>query len=260
VTICLLFEHERSFSMTVLSLTQARRCLGIDAKTFHRWLTKAHLPLQNYPHDGRKKGISLEHLELLAHLHQRSLLSSSEQPVPLVPSEPTVSALTEMVSALQAQVATLQQQIADLSTRLLQDTPPPVSPSHPLQPASSAKPRSRPRTAAAPKAPPKPVHVIPRVAFSAEGRYVILCPTRGILSVEPDTPEWFAWVAAQSSFRFVGKEGHFTAHHEWTTPNGAWRAHRQIRNHSYNLHLAPNQHLTISVLEQAAQTLQAHLA
>lgn len=88
----------------------------------------------------------------------------------------------------------------------------------------------------------------------------MICPKRGLLSFEPDTSEWFAWVAKQPSFRFVGKEGHFTAHHEWTTPRGAWRAHRQIRNHSYNVRLAPNQHLAIAVLEQAAHTLQAHLA
>src|SRR5207247_327917 len=42
-------------------------------------------------------------------------------------------------------------------------------------------------------------------------------------------------------------------------PKGAWRAHRQIRNHSYTLRLAPNQELTMAVLEQAAEALQAHL-
>jgi hypothetical protein len=89
---------------------------------------------------------------------------------------------------------------------------------------------------------------------------VVICPKRGLLPFEPDTPEWFAWVAKQSSFRFVGKQGHFSAHHECLVPKGAWRAHRQIRNHSYTVRLAPNQELTIAVLEQAAQTLQAHLA
>jgi hypothetical protein len=108
--------------------------------------------------------------------------------------------------------------------------------------------------------PAKPAHVIPRVEYAKEGQYVVICPKHGVLPFEPDTQPWFAWVAQQSSFRFVGKEGHFTAHHEWTTPRGAWRAHRQVRNHSYNLPLAPNQHLTIAVLEQAAHALHAHLA
>jgi hypothetical protein len=94
---------------------------------------------------------------------------------------------------------------------------------------------------------------------ASSGRYVVTCPKRGVLPFEPDTPEWFAWLKDHDSFRFVGKGGHFSAHHEWRVKNGAWRAHRHIRNHSYNLHLTPNHQLTIAVLEQAAQTLQAHL-
>jgi hypothetical protein len=69
----------------------------------------------------------------------------------------------------------------------------------------------------------------------------------------------FAWVAKQTSFRFVGKQGHFTAHHEWRVPKGAWRAHRHIRNHVSIQRLAPNHELTIAVLEQAAAALHAHL-
>jgi hypothetical protein len=49
-----------------------------------------------------------------------------------------------------------------------------------------------------------------------------LCPKRGLLPFEPDSPEWFAWVTEQDSFRFVGKQGRFTAHHEWRVPKGAW--------------------------------------
>ena len=89
--------------------------------------------------------------------------------------------------------------------------------------------------------------------------YVVICPKHGRLSLEPDTPEWFDWVQEQDAFRFVGKEGAFTAHHWWRVPRGAWRTHRQIRNHTYNLRLAPNHELTLAVLEQAAAALQAHL-
>lgn len=106
---------------------------------------------------------------------------------------------------------------------------------------------------------PKPAHIIPRVEYASEGRYVVICPTRGVLPFEPKTQEWFAWVSKQSSFRFVGKQGHFTAHHECRVPKGAWRAHRQMRNRSYTLRLALSQELTIAVLEQAAEALQAHL-
>jgi hypothetical protein len=58
----------------------------------------------------------------------------------------------------------------------------------------------------------------------------------------------------------VEKSGFFTAHHEWRVKKGAWRAHRHIRNHSYTLRLAVVQELTIAVLEQAAEALQAHLS
>ena len=88
---------------------------------------------------------------------------------------------------------------------------------------------------------------------------MVICPKHGLLPFEPETPEWFAWVAEQDSFRFVGKAGHFTAHHEWRVPKGAWRAHRHIRNRVYIQRLAPNHELTIAVLEQAALALQARL-
>ncbi len=41
--------------MTFVSLADACRRLGIDAKTLRRWLADAQLPLQGHPRDGRKK-------------------------------------------------------------------------------------------------------------------------------------------------------------------------------------------------------------
>ena len=52
--------------MTFVSVAQATRRLGIDAKTLRRWLADAQLALQSHPHDGRKKGVSAEDLHLLA--------------------------------------------------------------------------------------------------------------------------------------------------------------------------------------------------
>jgi hypothetical protein len=259
--------------MTFVSVADACRCLAIDAKTLRRWLEDAQLPLQSHPRDGRKKGVSGEHLDLLARLHHRRLASPSGEPPPPVPAlQPPLPAallaLPEVVCALQAQITALQQQVTELASRLTPQLPrPDSSPSpapqkgparRPPNPAPAA-PRARSVASATPKTPRKPVHVIPRVEYGKEGRYVVICPKKGLLPFEPDTSAWFSWVAKQSSFRFVGKEGHFTAHHEWHIPKGAWRAHRQIRNHSYNVRLAPNQELTIAVLEQAAQALQAHL-
>ncbi len=257
--------------MTVVSLTQAAQRLGIDAKTLRRWLAEAQFPLPCHPDDGRKKGLSQEHLQVLARLHQRRLASSEEEgpaqlpcPIPAWPAD--LLSLPEQLATMQAQLVTVQQQVTDL-TRLLQEHRP--EPAFPLAPRTAAKPppkptrsapRSRPAASSRATTPRKPVHVIARVEYGEDGHYVVICPKQGLLPFEPDTQEWFAWVAQQSSFRFVGKGGHFTAHHWWRVPRGAWRAHRHLRNHNYVLRLAPNQDLTIAVLEQAAQTLQAHLS
>jgi transposase-like protein len=259
--------------MTFVSVAEAARRLGIDAKTVHRWLADAQLPLQGHPRDGRKKGMSGEHLHLLARLHQRSLASLPQEPPAPVPDEgpPLPNALLtlpERLSALQTQLAALQQQVAAL-THLLQPHPQPSA--CPAAPAQQTKkptlsptpaplaPRSRPTPAAGVQPPRKPAHVLPRVEYASEGHYVVICPKHGLLTFEPDSPAWFAWLAKQTSFRFVGRAGRFSAHHEWRVPRGAWRAHRKIRNHGYTLRLAPTQELTIAVLEQAAATLQAYL-
>lgn len=255
--------------MIFLSVADASGHLGVDAKTLHRWLASAQLPLQRHPHDGRKKGLSQEHLQLLARLHQRSLPSLPEvPPVPLKSEEPPwpadLLALPQQLSCMQAQLSALQQQIAELSHLLPQPVPPPAGAAAPSAP-SKTRPRSPEPAPPAPharpvaKTPRQPVHVIPRVEYGSQGRYVVICPKRGVLPFEPDSPEWFAWVAEQEAFRFVGKMGHFSAHHEWRIPQGAWRAYRKIRNHNYILRLAPNHELTIAVLEQVAEALQAHL-
>ncbi len=252
--------------MTFVSVADAARRLGIDAKTLRRWLTDAQLPLHRHPHDGRKQGVSSEHLHLLARLHQRSLAPSpSEEPV--LPA--ALLALPEQIAALRAQIAALEQQVAALTHLLQQHQQEPALSAAPTQQSRRSKrsprpapppPRARPAASRTAKAPHKSVHVIPRVEYSEQGHYVVICPKQGVLPFEPETAEWFAWVAEQSSFRFVGKGGHFTAHHWWRVPRGAWRAHRHLRNHNYVLRLAPNHELTIAVLEQAAEALQAHLS
>src|SRR5437868_8479892 len=100
--------------MTFVSVAQASRRLGVDAKTLHRWLGEAQIPLHSSPQDGRKKGVSSDHLQVLARLHQRSLT-----PLPEVPElAAALLALPERLVALQAQIAALQQQVADLTLLL----------------------------------------------------------------------------------------------------------------------------------------------
>jgi hypothetical protein len=251
--------------MSYVSFTEACRRLSIDAKTLHRWLAEAEFALQSHPVDGRKKGVSEEHLQALAHLHHRHL-TGGEQPASVSPPTLPASllALPEQLCAMQAELVTLQQQVAALTRLLTEFKPEPVQKLPAPKPSSTAKPKAPPARsaqtgAAKTKTPAKPVHVIPRVEYREDGHYVVICPKKGLLPIHPETEEWFAWVREQDSFRFVGKGGHFTAHHEWRVPKGAWRAYRHIRNHNYIQRLAPNQELTIAVLEQAAEVLQAHL-
>lgn len=251
--------------MIFISLAQAARRLSIDGKTLHRWLADAGLVVRPHPGDGRQKGVSLEQLHTLATLHQRQLASPSRESSPAAETaSPALLALAEQLAALERQIGLLRAEVADL-TRFLQQHPVaplrPTTPTPPRQQSVNASPSRRSAgSTVAPQAPRTPTHVIPRVEYAGEGRYVVICPKKGRLPLEPDTPEWFDWVRTQSSFRFVGQRGHFSAHHEWLVPRGAWRAHRQIRNQSYSLRLAPNADLTIAVLEQAAAALQAHLS
>jgi hypothetical protein len=257
--------------MTVVSLAQAASRLGIAAKTLHRWLADAKLPQHRDPHDARTKGVCEEDLHLLATLHQRRLAGSCEPepaqlPGPHLAWPADLRSLPEQLAALHTQLLTLSQQVTTLTALLQQHAPAPESPVAPTTAphtrrraptAASSASRTRPEVRA--KAPHQPVHVIARVEYGGDGHDVVICPKHGVLPFEPETAEWHAWLDMQSSFRFVGKLGHFTAHHWWRVPRGAWRAHRQIRNHSYNLRLAPSPELTIAILEQAAEALQAQL-
>ena len=96
--------------MTFVSVAEACRRLGIDVKTVHRWLQEAQFPLQSHPHDGRKKGMSDEHLHVLAHLHQRSLTPGSHELPPSLPTE--VPELSAALLALPKQLEAVQTQIA----------------------------------------------------------------------------------------------------------------------------------------------------
>src|SRR5439155_12138795 len=183
------------------------------------------------------------------------------------PISPELSAellpLLHRLSALPEQLVALEQHVAQLTALLEAPRRPTVTtPTTQRRAARGRAPTATKARRAAASSAPRPIpsaQVIPRVEYVQEGHYVVLCPKGGLLPLAPDTPEWFTWLATQSSFRFVGKEGHFSAHHEWRVPRGAWRAHRTIRNHSYTLRLAPTHELTMAVLEQAAAALQAHL-
>ena len=96
------------------------------------------------------------------------------------------------------------------------------------------------------------------VEYSAQGKYVLISPEEGMLSFEPDSPEWFAWLSTLPSVRFVGQQGRFTAFRGYQCSQSTpWWAHRQIRNHSHKRRLGPTASVTIECLELAASSLQA---
>ncbi len=101
-------------------------------------------------------------------------------------------------------------------------------------------------------------HVLPLVEYGMQGTYVVISPERGLLSFQPDSPEWFAWLETLPSFRFVGQHGRFTAFRGYQcSPSTPWWAHRQIRNHSHKHRIGTTASMTIAGLELAATSLQA---
>ena len=101
-------------------------------------------------------------------------------------------------------------------------------------------------------------HVLPLVEYGAQGNYVVISPEEGLLSFEPDSPQWFAWLSTLPSFRFVGQQGRFTAFRGYQcSPRTSWWAHRQIRHHSHKRRLGLTASVTIASLELAASSLQA---
>jgi hypothetical protein len=273
--------------MTLISLSDCCRLLIIDPKTLRRWLDLAHVPFLAHPTDARIKGITASHLCQIATAHHRILADFPEaaplpvQALQLQEPPPLSGKLLDVLHTLpelSAQIVVLQERLTEL-TQLLHPVPVSGSPSQ-EEPAAMvgepapvlaavgaepapvpATPRSGSATFSSAKRLRAPVHVLPLVEYGTHGGYMIICPEHGLLTFQPDSTEWFAWLVTRSSFRFVGQSGRFTAHREFTrVPGCAWRAHRQIRNHTYNIRLGSTESLTIAALEQAAAELQSHLA
>jgi len=261
--------------MTLISLTDCCRLLAIDPKTLRRWLDLAHVPLLPHPTDARIKGISASQLHQVATAHRRWLAAVPEAappPVPLsLPQEPSPLSgelidVLQTIPELSAQIVVLQHRLAEVT--LLLPVPASASPAQEESAAMVAEPapvsatsRSRLATSSSAKRLRAPAHVLPLVEYGTHGGYVIICPEHGLLTFEPDSTDWFTWLATRSSFRFVSQSGRFTAHREFRrVPGCAWRAHRQIHNHTYNIRLGSTESLTIAALEQAAAELQTYLA
>ncbi len=167
--------------MPLIALTDCCPMLSIDGKTLRRWLAQAQLPVQAHPSDARCKGLSSDHLLLLARAHHRRLTGlppecpapASTAPPPELPElvAELIPAL-QTLSALPAQMAAVQQQLADLTALVQQQQPrASVTTPHAQRRAarvgpptpSRASARSRPAASSRAKQPGPSVQVLPLI-------------------------------------------------------------------------------------------------
>ena len=105
---------------------------------------------------------------------------------------------------------------------------------------------------------------MPKVAASAlawslsQQRYAL---TKGeglvSLSIVPDSPAWFAWLAQAPSFAFTGKCGSYTARKETKHGNLYWYAYLRTGEKLTKKYLGKTAGLTIARLEDVAALMQA---
>jgi hypothetical protein len=237
--------------MTLLSVKDCARMLGVHPKTLHQWLGQAHMPVQPHPTDGRVTCLTREQAETIAALHARSFppqalapsMPSEEPPATLTSAEPSPSPQDpprareedplKQVAALLATIGTVQEQLTQLVLTLCSE-----SLQHYDQRLSALEGLLSPQvlSCSLPSALQQPhegvsahllthrgraLHpaelrarsrVIPLIEQRTTGVYVVICPQEGELALIPDSAEWFEWLATLSSFRFVGPHGRFTAH------------------------------------------------
>jgi len=254
--------------------------LDVDAKTLRQWLKRSSLSLQKMPTDARVKCLTIEQLHLLANLHGRVLAlpaepsAESHKPSQVVSQTSPASFhdadLPKKLMQLEAQVASQQAQIAHLALQLLQEREQRTEQrlltleafltstgKHPAALLSLSGP-SKPETLPGALRPTeKQARLIPLIEYSAGGSYVLICPKEGELHTTPDSPEWFAWLASLSSFRFVGQSGRLSARRGSSSrSHGSWYARRIIHQHEYCKYIGVNHHVTVARLEHIAATFQ----
>jgi hypothetical protein len=191
--------------------------------------------------------------------------------------------LGQVLLRLQAHVLTLQEQLNQLALELLREREqqrlsmleallkplveallkplvgPPPSPQALAETTGTDLPASKPRPKHRPLSdkPRASSRVLPLIAYTAAGTYIVICPQRGELSLTPDSPQWFDWLATLNSFRFLGQRGRLSTY--LNQRRSCWTAYRRIHGHRYDYGLGNTKHLTIDALEQMAATLQSHV-
>ncbi len=284
--------------MTTVPLATGARLLGIHPKTLRHWLITAHLPVVVHPTDARIRCVAQDHLLEIARRHSRPLPDLSfagawdgdtasaffaqeqAQPLPASKTEPaSLADLLQQLSHLQTQVATLQHHLLQFILELLPertgDSEQWLRPLEALvsQPLQSLQALEQTDMTAPPARSPRPerrllpaevrarARVTALIEYGAQGQYVAVCPRQGVLSLVPDSSEWFDWLASLTSFRFIGPAGRFSACRasdkgQYTR---CWAARRWFHGHDFWHYLGVTDRLTLAVLEQAAAALQARV-
>jgi hypothetical protein len=183
--------------------------------------------------------------------------------------------LLQHLSHLQTQVATLQHHLLRFTLELLQErTGNAEQRFRPLealtgQPLESLQ-APQQTTMADPPAPsprllPAEVRARSRVTalieYGAQGQYVAVYPKLGVLSLTPDSPQWFDWLASLTAFRFIGPAGRFSACRasQKGQHTRCWAARRWVHGHDFWHYLGVTDRLTLASLEQAAAALQTRV-
>ena len=236
----------------------------------------------------------LPHLSAVPALESDAASGLAEEqgkPLPAVASAPahraallsapcaSLADLREQLAHLHTQVATLQHQLTGLALEFLQErtgryeqrlrprealvsqtlesfqAPQETDMGGPLAPSPRPEPRLLPAEVRARS------RVTALIEYGAQGQYVAVCPRLGVLSLVPDSPEWFDWLASLTSFRFVGPPGRFSACRasEKGQYTRRWAARRWFHGHDCWHYLGVTDRLTLASLEQAAAALQARV-
>jgi hypothetical protein len=272
--------------MTSLSLAECCRLLSIDPKTLRQWLAQAQMALHTDPTNAKIKCLQVEQVQTLARLHGRVLKpeasASAGNPTPSEAQSqrlPTALADTDLrarLAQMEEQMATLQAQLTDLTLQLLRERQQRTEQrllaleakllstgDHALALPSGSTPRVPDQPEMLPFAchpTEKRAALIPLIEYGARGRYVLISPEEGELPITPDSPDWFAWLASLSSFRFVGQSGRFSARRGYNRrPNRSWYAQRGIHQKNYSKYIGVSEHITIERLEQVAAYFQSYM-
>ena len=271
--------------MTRISLADCCRLLAIDPKTLRQWLAQAQMAWRPDPVNAKIKCLEVEQVQALARLHGRVLqlpaaasaatAATSGAQNQMLPAPLPDADLRARLSQLEAQVATLQTQLTNLTLQLLREREQRTeqrllaletertSGDHPSVPFSSDAPAlsSQPALLALVCHPTEKRHpLIPLIEYGARGQYVLISPEEGAVPIVPDSPEWFAWLASLSSFRFVGREGCFSARRGYNQrPNRCWYAQRALHQKNYSKYLGVSEHITVARLEHIAAQFQSYL-